>query len=773
MRFKIVLLFSLLSSFSFSQIGTGQWRLHVSPRKAIDVAAGDGIILAAFEAGLLEYDVENQEKTSWTTVNALSDVGISALYYDEKDKSFWIGYQNGNIDKLKNNKITNIPAIKLAQIQGMKTVNRFIEHNGVIYVSFGLGILKINPLKNEVIDTYYPNASERPIKQIAFVNDSIFALSDKRVYKASVSNTALADPNQWSLDSRLPDAGVHAYGNIINLNSKLCVSFKNEAYGKDSVFLFSSTGKDVIIGTTDNYEINNIQEIDGKLHLSHEGGGTIYNSSFEMEDVIYTYIFNNICQLNAMVFYKNNYYLADKNHGLVSYLNIGTNAILSLAGPPKNAFYSLSGAKGKIAVTGGVILDAGFTYSLDGAYTFENEEWKLYDKSNQTSWQSVDIWDVSSSSVNPVNVDEMAFGCYSPTPLSVVKDGKQVSELYTELNSPLELSSQGNSNICVSDVKYDEDGNLWVLNCYSNEPLKLMDKAGVWYSFESGSAVKSKYTGRLVVDYNGNQWFGVLGTGLMGYSTKGTFSDPSDDEYVLLNSGESSGALPSTTVTAIAVDFDNEIWIGTNQGFAILYNSASAFGASAGQYNAQRIKLEFEGNVEYLLGNTAITDIEVDGGNRKWIATANTGLFLLSPDGLTIEERFTTENSPLISNSISDIQLNHETGELFIITDVGLVSYRTGATYEDPNYSDVKVFPNPAKPTDTGLITVQGLKYDSDIRVTDAAGNLVYKTTSNGGTAVWDGKDVNGNRVETGVYYFWTASNTNKGRYVAKVLVIK
>jgi hypothetical protein len=132
------------------------------------------------------------------------------------------------------------------------------------------------------------------------------------------------------------------------------------------------------------------------------------------------------------------------------------------------------------------------------------------------------------------------------------------------------------------------------------------------------------------------------------------------------------------------------------------------------------------------------------------------------------------ENSPLISNEIQDIQLNNKTGELFIITPRGLLSYRTDASYEDPDYADVQVFPNPHRPEMGVPITIQGIKYNSDVKITDVAGNLVYQTTSNGGTAAWDGKNIQGERVKTGVYLIWTASNNvdAKGRKVGSVLVV-
>ena len=333
--------------------------------------------------------------------------------------------------------------------------------------------------------------------------------------------------------------------------------------------------------------------------------------------------------------------------------------------------------------------------------------------------------------------------------------------------------SLGTTWTLVSDVCYDGSGNLWALNGYTLKPLNVMDNNGVWYNYDLGASARNKFTKKMIVDFDGNIWFATISDGIFGYSTNNSLADPSDDAYINLRTGVFSGDLPSQNVTALAADFDGEIWIGTDAGFAILYNANSAFTAAAGEYDAQRIKVEFEGNVEYLLGNTHITDIEVDGGNRKWMATATAGILLLSQDGSEILEQHTTKNSPLISDNILDLKLDQTTGELFIITDKGLVSYRTNATYEDPEYATTKVFPNPVRPNYAGVVTIQGIRYNSDVKVTDIAGNLVYKTTSNGGTATWDVKTLGGDAVASGVYIIWTATNEGKDEKVGKVLVIR
>ena len=759
--------------FSQAQIGTRQWRLHVSPTSTIDVAAGNGLVLAAFPSGLVEYDIAAGESTLWTDVNFLSDINLSALHFDPLSNAFWIGYSNGNIDKIKNNAVTNIPALKLASVQGEKNVYKFLGYNDFMYVSTGLGILKINPNKNEVTDTYYPNASASPILEIAILNDTIYALTSTKVYKGFVNNISLTDPTQWIVDDRIPVPGNDAsYKSLVAFDNDLFITYNKSIYGQDSVFRIKSPNLEMVVGAVYNPEITGLKVINNNLYVILDGGILYYDNTFSTVNSINTYAFSTLFKSNGVAFANGVHYIADELSGLVYYNNYIDNKPLNVSGPPKNSFFTLGGAKDKIAVAGGTLMQAGFTYNNSGAYVLQDENWSLFDIYNQPAWKDALIWDINSVSVNPKNTDEVAIGAYCGEPLSIATNGKQIDQVYNSTNSILEISSLGNNSTCVTDVEYDEDGNLWIANGLSNKPLKVKTADGLWYAFDLGATAKSKLSGKMVIDYNKNKWMHILNAGLYAYNDGGTISDPSDDQYKLINSGANTGALPSDFITAIAVDFDNEIWIGTDNGFAILYNSESVFDALPGAYNAQRIKLDFEGNVEYLLGSTYITDIEVDGGNRKWIGTANTGIFLLSADGLEILQHYTVENSPMISNNVMDMQINQVTGEMFIITDKGLLSLRIDASYEDPEYSDVQVFPNPVTPSFFGPVTIQGIKYNSDVKVTDIAGNLVYKTTSNGGTATWNCKNLNGERVQTGVYLIWTTPNDGKGRKVGKVTVI-
>ncbi len=771
---RLLLIFILLTHVLSAQVGTGQWRFHLSTAEAIDVVVLNDRVFVAYENGLGEYDFSSKEMSIWNAVNSLSDITITSLGVFPSNKSIFIGYENGNVDKIQNNRVTNIPAIRLAQVQGSKKIHMIVEHNGFMYFATGFSIVKIDPVNNEVKDTYYPTNGLVPIIDIAFKNDTIFALTEEKMYFGNINNVALADPAQWSIDSRVPvlASTLNYYKEIETLNDKIFLTYKVDGYGNDTIYEINSSTIIPAVMETFAMEITSIRTVNNQLAINYDFGSFLYDVNFTQSFGINVYSSGAVPRVNGIVYQNGVYWIADRSSGLNHFEQNYISENINVPGPPKKKVYTTSWYNGKLLVSGGGLSNVTQTFNSSGLYILEDEKWQLKDRFNMPMWQGTGIADFLCADVDPKNTNEVAVGTYSSIPLSILNANGVVTDTFTVNNSILENTSLGNGSSLVSDLKYDEDGNLWVLNGYTGHPLKVYTAGHQWYQFPVNSAA-ANHTFDLAIDYNGNKWFSVRGAGVFGFNDNGTISNPSDDKSVFLNAGDYSGALPSTQVNAIAVDFDNEIWIGTDAGFAVLYNSNGAFDASAGDYNAQRIKIEYEGNVEYVLGATNITDIVVDGGNRKWFATSNAGIILLSPDGLEILEQHTMDNSPIISNNILDLTLDQSTGELFITTDKGLVSYRTDATYEDPEYSNVVVFPNPVRPEFSGVITIQGIRYDSDVKITDVAGKLVYQTTSNGGTATWDGKTVDGQEVPTGVYLIWTAANEGKGRKVGKVLIVR
>ena len=770
---RSILLFLLLTwiGFSNAQIGTGEWRFHVATSKAIDVAVYGNQIYTAYENGLSLLNLSDNSHTLYTELTGLSDIEISCIFFDEIDQSLFIGYTNGNIDKFKNDRFYNIPALKLAQIPNSKRINRFERAGDYVLAANDCSILKIDPLKNEVKETFYPTNAMEKIQDVVFQNDTIFALTPSRLLKGIFSNPALPDQSQWMLDGRLPIITNGYYSELELFNNQLTVLFKNQTLGAgDTLFAITNVAINAITILPFATQINSINTNNEKLVVNINGGCILCDTSFNITTIYSSTNFDKSFNFFRSVANSNGLWAADEKYGLLRFPNDSEYKQYSIPGTLNKNFYSMDYQDGKLAIASGRISGLSPTFSQNGFQFFEEEMWRYYNFDNIPEWENKQLWDIIDISINPKDIKTVAVSTYSPEPLTVFNESHNIC--YNNSNSTLQLSSIGNGWALVSDVCYDNKGNLWALNAYCEKPLNVLDNNNVWKNFDCGFQAKNKFTKKMIIDFNNILWFSVLDEGLFAYDYNGTLEDESDDKFKHITTGSLTGDLPSANVTAIAADFNGEIWIGTDEGFAILYNASSVFDANSGEYNAQRIKINFEGNIEYLLGSTHVTDIEVDGGNRKWIATANAGILLLSQDGNEILEQHTVDNSPLISNNIFDIQLDQKSGELYIITDKGLVSYRTNATYEDEEYNNTVVFPNPVKPNFFGPVTIQGIRYDSDVKVTDLAGNLIYKTTSNGGTATWDCKNLNGQKVASGVYFIWTVKNEGKGKKVGKVLIM-
>ncbi len=773
----VLFFFFLCLSLSFSaQIATGQWRLHVNAANAKDICFGNNKVLAAFENGLLEYDNIHHESTEWNKINHLSEVLVSCVIFDSTSNSFWIGYENGNMDKLDGSTIFNFPDLKLASIMGDKKILKFQSHGKFLFAATHFGIIKIDPVKMEVSDTYYPPLNGRKINDFTFHKDSIYVVSDSNLFVINASNSLIANPSNWKIDPRVSKHNISTFKYVCSFAQELYLGATHPDFGKDSIFRLDNNQLHEMNSKmfTDEIEIFAIQSQANQFFVSTYNNTFFFDQNILLTESLYKYTFFPYPRPQKVVFGEGVWWIADNENGLVKWVDNYHNASIPFIGPAKRSFFTADCQQGVMAFTGGILHKTSVAFNASGAYTFIDEKWSLYDRWNQKRWLKKNIWDVSSVSINPINPNQIAFGSFSEVPLSIMNSNQQIDTIYDINNSILEkYAVTDNSWTCISDLKYDLNENLWMLNSYSNTPLKMLSKSGKWYSFETGGSTKKVFNRKLIIDNQNNKWFTVYGTGIVGFTDGGTIDDVSDDIFRVVNDGLTSGALPSKEVTALAMDFNNQLWIGTDNGFCILYNAGAILSKEQSSFSAQRIKLRFEGNVEYMLGKTAISDIEVDGGNRKWIATASAGLFLLSPDGSEILASYTKENSPLISNAILDLKLNHQTGELYVITEEGLVSFRTDATQGANSYENTKVFPNPLKPEHTFGVTIQGIAYDSDIRFTDAGGNLIYKTTSNGGTAHWDGKTNTGERVKAGVYFIWTAPNDGEGRKVGEFVVIE
>ena len=763
----------IIMSFSlacFTQVGMGQWRMHISPNSAIDIVEANGVVYTIMKNGMLEYDLEEGEKTIWTGANYLSDVSPSAVAYDPGSSNLLIGYENGNLDIINKNTVYNLPAIVQSTVNGLKKINRIVIKDGFGYLVTGVGIVVVNLSRKEIRDTYNPVTSGANFLDLAFFQGNIYVLTESGIYAGNASNSFLADPGQWTEMSGVNDySSIGSYTELEVFNDKLFLAFDHDFYGGDTLFKLENGVPELFL---DEVEVNGINGLNSNLLVSVSGTVFNYDLSLSQIDNVFQYQDAGFPEPQKAIIIGDEYFIADGNWGLMRSMGAFQSTSINFGGPRYNSNFRAKWSNGTLAIANGGFSGTAPSFSRSGGSTMLDEEWTSTVINEQEMLKGTDAWDFISTAINPKNTKEVAFGSYSGMPLVITNEGV-VSDTFVFSNSLIEETGSVGWGY-ISDIEYDSQGNLWLANANAVKPLKVRTEEGLWFDFNVGSAVNSKITGRIIIDNNNTKWMAVIGAGLLAFNEGENIDDASDDNYRLLTTTTNNGGLPSSAVEALAEDFDGNIWIGTPEGMRVLYNATSVFDGSPGQYEFQKLLIEFGENVEIVLGTTHITSIEIDGANRKWIGTASSGLFLLSPDGLTVERNFTSENSPLLSNSVLDITINQKNGEIFIVTEDGLISYRSDASQGDIEYESVNVFPNPVHPEYSGLITIQGIAYNSDVRITDISGKLIYKTISNGGTATWSGKTLDGERAATGVYLIWTSIDDPefKGRQVGKVVLI-
>lgn len=556
---------------------------------------------------------------------------------------------------------------------------------------------------------------------------------------------------------------------IETINNQLFFVYDSDNYNEDTLYYVQNNQLQKLYSNP--VTINRIKSNDDEFLVINATSVEKYNANLNRTDIVFEYTFGTSPSVAGATYFSGEFYIADKGNGMIKAYDSYNNQSLYSNSPYTDGCYRIDIQYGNVLVAGGGLTEnLHNNYFRNGAYLYKDYEWSNFNHMTVSDMKIDSVWDVIGVSVNQNNTEQMAISSYSTGGMFVIENG-EVTSNYNGSNSPLEIQSGNGNTVIVPDLKYDDDGNLWVVNA-GLEPLKVLTPEGVWYTFSLGTSGNNNFPYRLFIDSDGNKWVAFENIGIVVFNEHGTFLDTSDDEMTTLTTSDGYGSLPSTSIKTIAEDVDGEIWIGTELGLVVLYSKSNLYGTDYGDHDASEILLLYDGETEVLLGESNITAIAVDGGNRKWIGTGSSGVFCLSDNGTEEIYRYTTDNSPLISNNILDVKIDHLSGDVYFATEDGLMSFRSDATIADNTFSSVSVFPNPVRPDFNGNISIQGLGYDSDVKITDVSGNVVYQTVSNGGTVMWNGNRLDGERVQSGVYLVWTGLSFGKGKNVAKILII-
>ncbi|MFC6098467.1 T9SS type A sorting domain-containing protein [Flavobacterium qiangtangense] len=760
---KLFFFFLLISQIAFAQNRNQLWKGYFSYNEVNDLTESPTRITASTQKALFSKHLNTNELKTITTIDGLSGQDITSIYYSQNFNKTYIGHANGLmlIINGSDGEIKIVPGIRDQNgiTPTKKKINHFLEHENKLYISTDFGLVQFNLETQLFGDTYLLGNSgqELLVYQSAVLNNFIYVATDLGgIRRADLMNPNLNDFAQWQTFDPGYWAGITNHNNQL-----LCLNANN------AVYRHNGTGFSLVLNLPQpGLDIRSYQNVLSVTTSNHVY--TFDQNLIQTSHVISTNIPDIVATFTCATVIGNSVFIGTKENGVITapVANPSTFQIIKPDGPSRNNPFSIQSTPTN-----------NLWVSYGGHTIFYEPDYSTFgvSKLTETGWLNIPYDETLQSNslvrviVNPKDEKNVFFGS-SHTGLLEFEDDVAIAKYdHTTPGGPESVILTDFPNFRSTRVRggaFDRSGNLWINNSLVKNAIKVLKTDGSWqsYSIEEFVQTTDQNYGNLVIDKNGTKWF-PSENGLMGFNENVT------PKFKRAFSTDDAGKPFVNNTRTVAIDNNNRVWIGTLGGLRILSSTDRFLGEE--DLDVNPIIIIDDGLPQELLYEQSILDIAVDGANNKWVATGGSGAFLLSPNGQQTLYHFTRENSPLPSNSINDIEINSNTGEVFFATDAGLVSFKGTSTGAADNLNNVYVYPNPVRPEFNGTVKIAGLIDDANVKITDIEGNLVYETTSEGGTIEWDTKAFGKYRVASGVYMIFIASKDGTETKVKKVMIIR
>lgn len=728
------LYWSTLTLYAQSDIPIESWRTHFSYRDSRIVVNTPKQVYVAAQHGLFYLDKSDNSLRAISKSDGLSDVGITAMEYDE-NVGLILAYRSGVVDLVSEQGIFAFTLIS-EEADTPETIYDILIQGNLVYLSTSVGVRVLSlDLEQEEpwqIRESYTRLSEvgevLPIYQVTIIRDSLFLGTQTGVVANSLNPLVnRQDFNTWrrfDVSQGIPSETTRF---LINQNDQLYA-----AINQRGVYRYDGQWQPTVF-TTD-ADFNALRpSANGVLIISE---GNIFRLS-EADEVVA--IENEAIRLAQDVAEENEtLWIADQQQGLLRLENNQTEQFLP-NGPASDNIYQLRYLDGTVVA---LKQDAPGAY-----YQFSKGRWQNY----------TDL-PITSRFTDATFLEATQQYYFSSLGEGILQwDGAESFSVLNQLSSGSTLENDQVTALA------DNENRLWLTNYNALSSLHTIDLSDDTWQQIAFNRAQARYPRQLKLDFRQQVWMLVGGSDLSRPGNDLLVFDPSTNESLLISEVINPAQLSGRQLTDMALDSDGQLWLTGSEGIAYFPVPEQVF------EEPLVVKPVFDR--QFLLLGEFVTAVAVDGSNRKWIGT-NSGLWLFSETGEELVYQFTTENSPLISDVILDIAVDDRSGEVFVATDRGVVSFRSTATQGTFSHQSVKLFPNPVRQSFDGLVGMQGLVNQATVKITTVSGVLVQELQAEGGTATWDLRAYTGDRVQSGVYLVFSASADGSETFVGKIAVV-
>jgi ligand-binding sensor domain-containing protein len=762
MKIKTLIYILFVTQFSLGQQSNQMWKGYFSYNEIVDVESASNEVFASTQNALFSQVIASSNLNIYNSITGLKPDVISTIHHSESFNKTFVGNKNGliliqNSDGSVTTKVDVIEEVPVPP--NKKKINDFYEFNGRLYVATDYGISVIDVATSEFITTYFIGTAgeETEVLQTTVLNNEIYAVTRSfGIRKANINNPNLFDFSQWQTFDTNFWMGIVTFNNQLvatNTNARTYryngASFQEILNHNQIGLKLKTNGNELIITTQNNIYVLG-QSFNIMAHITQIPD---LNVKFTAATVVDEFI-----------------YIGTEKNGLFStpITNPTVFTAMSPNGPLQNYAFRVKKGKNKLWMVHGDYTQQFNPYPLDelGISTFTADN----------SWQILPYQDLlgakslSDIAINPSRSNEVFVTSYFSGMLKFQgEDVELLNNTNTGTNGLESLVVTGNPSyvdIRINSPAFDKEGNLWVTNGFVDKGIKVLRTNGQWQSYDLTGITANLATGRynsMAIDKNSTKWIAAYNDGVVA------FNENYGNKFIVIN--QENANIPTSVVNCLAIDNRNQLWIGTMAGLRVL-SSVDRF-ITETELDVFPIIIQEGDLAQELFYQQPILDIAVDGANRKWVSIADGGVFLVSSNGQQTVYRFDKSNSSLPSNNILDIEIDGVSGEVFFVTDKGMVSFLGTSTKPSDSLGDVYVYPNPVRPNFVGTVKISGLTDKANIKITDIEGNLVYETTSSGGTIEWDTTAFGKYKVASGVYMIFVASEDGLDSTVKKVMIVR
>lgn len=760
----------------------GSWSIYTSHRSVLQVASLEGDqgsdAIVSTTGGFYILNPQGQ-LTAYTRADGKYDLNATAMAVDKTRGIVWFSYADGTLSSfdLRTYRFRHFNDISRNDRFTSNRINHLYLEGERLYIATDFGLVVFNTEGFFVVDSYTRFgrlSSNTPVRYVGLNDDKIYLGTDFGIAAGHRDND-LKVAEQWEVfdgqngfQSRQVSL-VEASGNRI------------VAVADGVNYYFDGTGWGVL--TEFPAEIRSINKR-GNSDWDVVSGNAMYRFDPLNRTLDNLLIASGANRLTSSARVQGYLLAGTHDQGLaIRAFNAPATTVNYLVpeGPAHNLFERLSfSSRGELLV-GASTTPGQFDIGIyDTGFSILNREggWRNINRTTSPLLQERGLTSFFSTASQG---GQYFFGSWGG---GIVRMDAQSGELvhYNNQNFALEGINGAPQFYVATGLSADRQNEhyVWAVS-WSNtsRPLARYDiRTNEWVTYPqlSMAGVGSIYR-EVFVDTHGQKWITLM-TGTMSGRGLLVVRNPEggSGEAIRLSTNPDFGGLSNDKVNAIVQDRRGEVWIGTDRGIGRFLFPDRVITGSVMERRAQPLINEDTTAFDrVLLRDVRVTAMAVDAANQKWVGSQGDGVYLIEESGRRVVHHFTRENSPLPTNNIKSITIDHTTGDVYMSTENALVRYRAIEREGESRMSTLRVFPNPYSYSrnDGQRIVIEDLSDDATVHVMTVDGRLVRRFQTRGGRVDWDGLDQSGQKVATGVYFIVATGNNSDQVARGRVVIVR